>query len=253
MMFTVDVEGDWGGTSTRALHEVLPSFLELLQRYHVTATFFVVANLISHVRPLIAADGPHEVGSHGLTHRLLTQLDPQDTAYEVEESKRILEAEGYQVDGFRAPYFRSPLTLPHLLSQVGYAYDASAGSVYPRLPSRAWAARRTADDAPLPWVATSTLRYRCTPFSLTYLRLYHPFGLPLVSPRASLFYCHLHEFLDTSDGWQQLPTPLRHLHQRNSGAVAWRILEALLQRFGHRFVSCRDYLSPQSNGEGAPL
>lgn len=234
-----------GGAATRAVREVLPPFLQMLDRYQVTATFFVVADLIPHMRHAIAADGPHEVGSHGLTHTLLTRLDQPGVVFEVAESKRLLEAAGYQVSGFRAPYFRRPPILPHLLTQAGYAYDASDGSVYPRLSRHRKTVRPGTTEMPLPQVATSTLRDGLTPFSLTYLRLYHPFGLPLVSPTASMFYCHLHEFLDATDGWQQLPAPLRRLHQRNSGSVAWDILDELLSRFGHRFVSCRNYLTAQ--------
>lgn len=224
---------------------MLPPFLQLLERYQVTATFFVVADLIPYMRHAIVADGPHEVGSHGLTHTLLTRLDQPGIVFEVAESKRLLEAAGYQVSGFRAPYFRSPPMLPQLLTQAGYAYDASDGAIYPRLPRYRHVVRPRSTETPLPQVSTSTLRDGWTPFSLTYLRLYHPFGLPLVSPNASMFYCHLHEFLDSTSGWQQLPAPLRRLHQRNSGRVAWDILDELLSRLGHRFVSCRKYLTAQ--------
>ena len=46
IMFTVDVEGDWGGKETRAVREVLPPFLDLLERYSARATFsFSLATL----------------------------------------------------------------------------------------------------------------------------------------------------------------------------------------------------------------
>src|SRR3972149_7369120 len=74
IMFTVDVEGDWGGSQARAVREAFPVLLELLDRHSVTATFFVVANLVALVREVLRPDSRHEVGSHGLTHRPLTRL-----------------------------------------------------------------------------------------------------------------------------------------------------------------------------------
>jgi hypothetical protein len=158
-------------------------------------------------------------------------------------SKAVLEAEGYRVAGFRAPFFQSPRELPSLLARAGFTYDASCGSVYPGPRSRGGGPPSWDTSPPLRRVETSALRDGWTPFSLTYLRLYHPLGLRLVSSRARLFYCHLHEFLEGSDGWGRLPLPLRILHRRNGGAKAWEILEQLLQKWGPRFVSCQEYLN----------
>ena len=242
MMFTVDVEGDWDSHGIRALREVLPSFLELLERYSVKATFFVVANLVPYIRDLVAPDGPHEVASHGLTHSVLTRLSSEELEFELAESKRVLEAEEYRVAGFRAPYFESPPGLPSLLARSGYEYDASSGSVYPGFRSRKKVPSHWNTQPRIACVQASTLRDGLTPFSLTYLRLYHPFGLRLISPNATLFYCHLHEFLEESEGWQRLPRSLRRLHRRNSGAAAWNIVEQLLRRFGPRFLTCEEYV-----------
>lgn len=246
IMFTVDVETDWAGAQTRGIREALPRLLDLLRRYSATATFFVVGNLTSLVRNHLHPDGPDEVASHGLTHRLLTKLDAAELWQEVDESRRTLEAVGYRVEGFRAPFFRSPRVLPDLLAQAGYRYDASCGAVYPSLASRGGGPATWNTTPPLHRVETSALRDGLTPCSLTYLRLYHPFGLKLVSPRTRLFYCHLHEFLDDSPGWQRLPSPLRWLHRRKSGSAAWNIVERLLRSEGRRFVSCREFLASRS-------
>lgn len=244
IMFTVDVESDWAGDKeVRGISEALPLLLDLLQRHAAKATFFVVANLVELVRELLLPDGPHEVGSHGLTHRLLPSLSPAEMVEEVYESKRVLESAGYRVDGFRAPFFSSPPSLPSLLSKAGYRYDASGGALYPGHKNRSVAAESGNGHRHLPRVETSYLRDGWTPFSLTYLRLYHPVGLALTSDKATLFYCHLHELVDGSKGWDRLPFPLRQLQLRNSGCTARRILERLFERFGQRFVSCREYLA----------
>jgi len=239
-MFTVDVETDWCGDQVRGIQEALPKLIELLESSSATATFFVVANLSHLLTDCLPPSGPHEVASHGLTHQLLTRLSPPEIEREVIESKRILESQGHQVDGFRAPFFQAPAELSSHLAGAGYTYDASRGSVWPQpwQPFRASSNHQTTQG--LPRVSTSWLRDGMTPFSLTYLRLYSPFGVRLISPRARLFYCHLHELVDDSEGWQQLAFPLRHLHQRNSGSNAWLILQQLFERF--KFVSCRDFL-----------
>jgi len=229
IMLIIDVEGDWGGKDTRAVCEVLPRLLRLFERYSVTATFFVVANLISYIRGVLLPDGPHEIGSHGMTHLMLSRLAPRDLVFEVEESKRVIEEQGYRVTGFRAPFLKSPPGLPDILAGAGYEYDASCGSVYPT-PFRNRHGSQQWDTTPKIFrVGTSTLRDGMTPFSLTYQRI-------------------LHELLEDSEGWQRAPSVLRWLHMRNSGAAAWYILEKLIKRFGTRFVSCREYFDNQTSG-----
>ena len=229
--FTVDVEADWAGTGTRGIREALPRLVNLLDRHGATATFFVVAELVDLVTPILPPGGPHEVGSHGLTHRTLTRLAPDEARREVVESKRRLENAGYSVEGFRAPYFARPAGLGEVLADAGYRYDASVGALHPlRRP-------RVPADEPLPVVGAGTLRDGRTPFALTYLRLVHPLGLRLVGPDPGTFWCHPHELVEHTAGWTRLPPGVRHLHRRASGTPAWGILERLLS--GLRFTSIR--------------
>lgn len=242
--FTVDVEGDWAGHGTRGIREALPRLVDLLDRHGATATFFVVADLVDLVRDVLPAGGPHEVGSHGLTHRVLTRLGPDDVRREVEESRRRLEDAGYGVDGFRAPYFARPAGLGRLLADAGYRYDASVGALHPvRRP-------RVPGGEPVPVIAAGTLRDGRTPFALTYLRLAHPLGLRLVGADPGTFWCHPHELVEGTAGWTRLPPGVRHLHKRASGAPAWAILDRLLARPDLRFTSCRGQLglAPAAGG-----
>jgi hypothetical protein len=233
--FTVDVEGDWAGTGTRGICEALPRLVDLLDAHGATATFFVVAELVDLVAAVLPADGPHEVGSHGLTHRVLTRLEPDEVRREVEESKRRLEGAGYTVDGFRAPYFARPAGLGAVLADAGYRYDASVGALHPLRRPRVSAG----PGEPLPVVAAGTLRDGRTPFALTYLRLTDPLGLRLVGRDPGTFWCHPHELVEGTPGWTRLPPGLRHLHRRASGRPAWDIVERLLVRPDLHFTSCR--------------
>jgi peptidoglycan/xylan/chitin deacetylase (PgdA/CDA1 family) len=236
--FTVDVERDWAGAGTRGVREALGPLLDLLDRHDATATFFVVGEIVDLVTGLLPPDGPHEVGSHGLTHRALTRMPLDAVRHEVTASRRVLTDRGYAVDGFRAPYFARPAGLEPLLADAGYRYDASFGRLHP------FGRRPDADAAvpgALPRVVTGSVRGGL-PFGLTSLRLAHPLGPRLVGPRPGPFFCHLHELLDGTDGWRALPPGLRHLHKRASGAPARAVLERLLARPGLRFTSCRSLL-----------
>ncbi|MBI4879911.1 MAG: polysaccharide deacetylase family protein [Planctomycetes bacterium] len=242
VMLGVDVESDWGSGSRSGIETVLPRLLALFHECAVRATFFVVGELAAAFREQVDPGGPHEVGSHGLTHALLDRLDWDGVMREVVGSKERLESAGYEVRGFRAPFLRSPPWLATIVRDAGYGYDASEGSVYPDPRVFFSRSRRPRRQDGLLRLGVSTLRDRITPASLTYLRLYHPLGLRLFSPSAHFFSCHLHELLEARGGWQRLPSPLRRLHGRKSGQAAFRILETLLRRPGLRFVSCREFL-----------
>ena len=185
-MLTVDVESDWGSDEVRGIRTVLPRLLELLDTHRARVTFFVVGNLAAEVREVLDPGSRHEIGSHGMTHRLLTRLSEEQIVAEIAQSRAALQRQGFDVIGFRAPFLRAPRTLPALLATAGYRYDSSLGSVVPSLRNvrRRNAAVRVTDGVAR--LNPSTLRDRLTPFSLTYLRLLHPLGLRMQSPAASL-------------------------------------------------------------------
>lgn len=69
----------------------------------------------------IAARG-HEVGSHSMTHQLLPQLDDAALAYEVAESRRILEAKlGNRVETFCYPNGDADARVVQAVKDAGYA------------------------------------------------------------------------------------------------------------------------------------
>lgn len=239
-MLIVDVEADWAGSERRAIHAVLPPLLELLARADASATFFVVADLVEEVRPLLAPGGRHEVGSHSLTHARLRRADPLRVRTEVAASKDRLEAAGYVVSGFRSPFGAAPPTLLTELAHAGYRYDASRGPAVPFGRGRGFGAVES--NHGVAQLTTGVLRDRVTPASMTWMRMATPWGRWWWPRAARSLSCHLHDFLPDSRGWTSLPTPLRRLHARGAGAPAWRLLEHVLTRPKARFVTCSDYL-----------
>ncbi len=105
--------------------------LALLRRYDVHATFFIVGELIPRVPDLVAeiAAAGHEIGCHGMSHRPLNALVPDDLRAELASyAKAISFLPDVVVKGFRAPTFsldnETRWAVP-ILHEFGYEYDSS--------------------------------------------------------------------------------------------------------------------------------
>jgi peptidoglycan/xylan/chitin deacetylase (PgdA/CDA1 family) len=125
------------------IRRALPRFAEILGRWGMAATFFVVGrdvdpaawdagepgNDVAASRAVIArlAARGHEIGNHSYSHPYeLARLPAQRVASEIERAHQILGAlAGKPITGFRAPgYDLSPAMLRQLV-RLGYAYDSS--------------------------------------------------------------------------------------------------------------------------------
>lgn len=241
LVLTVDVETDWGTPHTRGIDEALPRLLEVLDAADARATFFVVGDVADAVRTHLPPESRHEVGSHSQTHARLSRLSAAEVEAEVRQSRETLTRLGYEVRGFRAPFLRGPRALPRMLAEAGYAYDSSVGSVLPSLRNlRLRRAPRT--ESGIRRIQPSTLWDQVTPFSLTALRVLDPLATWLRPRGTAMLFCHLHEFVDSRDGWHALPRTLRWLHGRNTGARAWSLLDGLLGRARGRTRTCSEHL-----------
>ncbi|MBX3593203.1 glycosyltransferase [Sphingomonas sp.] len=107
-----------------------PKILDILEREHVPATFFVIGeNALQHPGLLnrIVADGD-EIGNHSYTHPNLALAGPAQTRLELNTTQRLVEAyTGRRMTLFRAPYFgdAEPTSLDELVpalaaQQAGY-------------------------------------------------------------------------------------------------------------------------------------
>ena len=159
-VFTVDLEEwfhvcgvggalapeNWDRLPTR-VEETTRVILDLLDRRHVRATFFVVGWVAERHPRLIEAvrDAGHEIGSHGHTHRRAYDLGPEAFRDDLSRSLRALIAAGAPpVTMFRAPEWsindRSLWALD-MLAEAGITVDASMAPLrivgaleYPRYP-----------------------------------------------------------------------------------------------------------------------
>ena len=135
---SVDVE-DWfhdgglalDGSAGPRVERNTDALLEQFAATGARATFFILGEVAERHPGLVRriAGAGHEVASHGLDHRHLTQQLWREFRADVERSRRVLEdVAGVPVRGYRAPYFaiRAGVRWPiEQLAEAGYAYDSS--------------------------------------------------------------------------------------------------------------------------------
>jgi len=145
--FTVDVEEyfqveafsdlipkkDWHKFPSR-VEETTTRLLELLDRYQVRGTFFVLGWIARNHPALVEkiSKAGHEVASHGFDHTMITEMTSEAFRQDIRKSKTILEGIiGTSVNGYRAPTFsilEKTSWAYEILLQEGYSYSSS---VYP--------------------------------------------------------------------------------------------------------------------------
>jgi polysaccharide deacetylase family protein (PEP-CTERM system associated) len=115
----------------RRLDASMDRALNLLAAAGVSATFFVLGWVAQRDRSLVRriADAGHEVASHGMGHRMVGQLSPEEFRKDVQESRALLDdIVGRPVAGYRAPTFsvthRTAWAID-VLAEEGYQYDSS--------------------------------------------------------------------------------------------------------------------------------
>ena len=98
---------DWLRYPSRVERNV-DHLLDLLARYDVTATFFILGSVARRHPEMVRAlsGGGHEIASHGWAHARVTTLTPTEFRADIRRAKRTLEAlTGRPVVGYRAPSF----------------------------------------------------------------------------------------------------------------------------------------------------
>ena len=117
--------------SDREIERNLGTTLEVLSECNRKATFFFLGRVAQTAPRLVrrVADAGHEVGCHSMYHRRITGQTPVVFRTEVTEAKRRLEdASGQEVIGFRAPDFSigaGNLWAFDDLATAGFRYDSS--------------------------------------------------------------------------------------------------------------------------------
>jgi polysaccharide deacetylase family protein (PEP-CTERM system associated) len=147
--FTVDVEDyfmvsafaagikfeDWPRYECRVERNT-NKILELLARYGVKGTFFVLGWVGENYRSLvkeIQAAG-HEIACHGYNHRLIYNLTKEEFREDVRKAKAVLEdITGMPVNGYRATSWsviKETFWALDILIEEGFRYDSSIFPVH---------------------------------------------------------------------------------------------------------------------------
>jgi polysaccharide deacetylase family protein (PEP-CTERM system associated) len=195
---------DWASYPSRVERNTR-LLLDLFDRTQSRGTFFTLG-WVARAHPALVAEiaaRGHEVASHGMDHRMLSELTPDEFRAQARDSRALLEdLSGQPVIGFRAPsYSVDPRTLwaIDILEEEGYAYDSSVYPIrrrrygYPGGPNRPVRLRgehRALAEFPLPTLALGPARLpvlagaylRLLPawLSLYALRLHLREGIPVV-------------------------------------------------------------------------
>lgn len=118
---------DWHVEELR-ISESTEIVLDILHRYNVKATFFILG-WIAEKRPdlvtRIARHG-HEIASHGYKHELLHKIDENSIETDIRRSLEILQPlSRNKIIGYRAPSFSITKAATNALKKMNLVYDAS--------------------------------------------------------------------------------------------------------------------------------
>lgn len=142
--FTVDLE-DWyhgielpaseWGRQERRIEIGFYKIFELLERYQVKATFFVLGWVAEKYPQLIKAlsSAGHELASHGYSHEKVYHLTPAQFREEIKTTKKTIEdLSGKLLVAYRAPFFsitEKSLWALEILAEEGHTIDCSISPI----------------------------------------------------------------------------------------------------------------------------
>ncbi|UJP06417.1 MAG: polysaccharide deacetylase family protein [Nitrosomonas sp.] len=139
---SLDLDNEWAYLKTHGnpiwetypsyLDTVVPRILDVLARRKLSITVFVVGQdaALDYNRQALAqiARAGHEIGNHSMRHEPWLHLfSEDDLEQELAEAERYIQiATGQKPLGFRGPGYSQSSAMLRVLTQRGYAYDASS-------------------------------------------------------------------------------------------------------------------------------
>jgi polysaccharide deacetylase family protein (PEP-CTERM system associated) len=248
---------DWAGYEDR-IEKVGHKLLQLFDETKVRATFFILGYVAEQHPALIkkiAAAG-HEIATHGYSHALIYQQEPQVFRAELERAIKFLEdTTGARILGHRAPFFsitKASWWALEILGELGIRYDSSIFPVVnyrygipdaPRWPHQITAGEQSLTEFPistwhlfgqnLPVAGGAYFRIYPYLFTRTALKAINRGGHPFV------FYLHPWE-IDPAHPRIPVPRRIALTHYFNLAATERR-LRRLVRDF--KFDSMKEVLN----------
>jgi polysaccharide deacetylase family protein (PEP-CTERM system associated) len=138
----------WPDLESRVTQNTL-KILDILERYHVRATFFVLGYIAENHSDLVRQIqmGGHEIATHGYGHNRVYTLSPQAFQQDLQRAVDVLtQITNHRVIGYRAPEWSirdDSLWALEILGREGIKYDSSMAPLpiignprYPKTPYR---------------------------------------------------------------------------------------------------------------------
>lgn len=103
-------------------------YLDLLDKYNIKATFFVLCSSLEHTGEYLAraVKGGHEIALHGLSHDIPAKMDGEELKRQLAKGRAMLERQfATQVIGYRAPCFGVTDGVLDAVRELGFKYDSS--------------------------------------------------------------------------------------------------------------------------------
>lgn len=246
--------------------DAIRPLLTMLNGHDIRATFFVVGEVALRYQDLIRnlhRDG-HEIGCHGMTHRPLWEIGPEDFQRELVAYREAMQGlvEDGAIIGYRAPTFSVRADMGwvfRILKEFGYRYDSSifpfrtslygvddcpAGPYHPSLRDVT-----VADPDEVFWEFPMTVyrvgRWKIPVCGGAYLRAVPLFALCRMLKRINragqpfVLYLHPWETYTATPRVRNMPRLARLVTYYNIGATLSK-LEGLLRSF--RFAPLREVM-----------
>lgn len=248
--FSKDISArDWPNLDSRVAGNTR-TVLDMLGRYGVRATFFVVGWVAERFPEIVREikDQGHEVGCHSYWHRLVYSLSPEEFSEDTKRAKHAVEAAGeVEVVGYRAPTFsitRRSLWALDVLADNGFTFDSSIFPIahdsygYVRSPTAPYEVTCGSGGEKLAEFPISTFRFFGRRWPVAgggYLRMlplwYNVGGIDRIHRTLQPFMLYMHPW-EVDPGQPRIPTRLksRIRHYTNLGRMQRR-LEYLLERY----------------------
>lgn len=106
----------------------ISKYLELLDRHHIKAVFFVLSELATTAKDAIVriVRQGHEIACHGKTHQRPITMPVSQLRSELREAKEVLEQiAGKEVIGYRASCFGIDDERYRIIRELGFLYSSS--------------------------------------------------------------------------------------------------------------------------------
>jgi hypothetical protein len=115
------------GLTPAKMDRALAQFARVLQQFDCGATFPITAIALKRNGRAIQAYQEHgiEFAVHGYIHVDHTQLSFEEQVTHLSQARKVFDARGIHVHGFRCPYLRWDQNTLQALDQQGFSYDSS--------------------------------------------------------------------------------------------------------------------------------